>query len=49
MRFSQESESDEDKPAGRRTGCLLSRMCRTKWGLVNNELASNGEKKKTEK
>lgn len=29
MRFSQESESDEDKPAGRRTGSLLSRMCRT--------------------
>lgn len=30
MRFSQESESDEeDKPAGRRTGSLLSRMCGT--------------------
>lgn len=45
MRFSQESESDEDKPAGRRTGSLLSRMCRTKSGLGKNELASNGEKK----
>lgn len=45
MRFSQDLESDGDKPAGRRTGRLLSRTCRTESGLVSNKLGSNGDAK----